>query len=325
MLVFIKNHFYRMASKKNYIIVSLVMTIVATSLAVVLSKKMDIKGKIAVVTVSRDEGLKSDYIKFIYMEDEPNKSDLVLGKYDGVLIDKGNGNYEVNTIKGDDYKKIIEEVIKDPKGFKPESNNIRGIGTNILGYLQMFILIQTFTYMFLLSEDREQKQIERIATSPISLFKYMLSYFIAIFLLVFVPSFFVIVIIKYIFGISIGFSLIQYAGLLTLIASLGISFAMLLNLLLKVGDTANMVGSSIVVLTTVLSGSFYSFEGSNKILESALWILPQKDFLSFVQGLESGTKISSMIPQLAYILILILAFYTISSIKIKKYYILTKK
>ena len=100
---------------------------------------------------------------------------------------------------------------------------------------------------------------------------------------------------------------------------------MLLNLLLKVGDTANMVGSSIVVLTTVLSGSFYSFEGSNKILESALWILPQKDFLSFVQGLERGTKISSMIPQLAYILILILAFYIVSSIKIKKYYILAKK
>lgn len=215
-------------------------------------------------------------------------------------------------------------VLKNPKGFKPANKDLRGIGTTIIGYLLAFILLQDVLFMFTLAEDIELKQIERIAAAPIFFIKYLLSNFIFNFLIVFLPAFLILVVMKDIFGYNIGFSLLEYAGLLGLIVSFGIAFAMLINSIVKVSDTANMMGSSIVVLTTILSGSFYSFENGNKILEKAIWIFPQKDFLSFAQGLENGKAISAILPQLVYVIIISLVFFIFSIIKIKKDYVLRK-
>ena len=324
MLSFIKNNYYRISSRKEYIITSLILTMVSIYLAVLLTSSLELKGNIALVTNKSEEMFKSNYIKINIMSNEPPTSELLLGKYDGVIVDKEHGEYEVNTIKGEEFKEILEAFIKNPKEFKPESKDIRGVGTNIIGYLLMFLLLQSILYMFTLGDDMELKQIERIIASPVSLFKYMLSHFIVIFLLNFLPSFFILTVMKGILGFNIGFSLIQYAVILSIVISLGVSFAMFLNSLIKVSDKTNMMGSAIVILTTILAGSFYSFEKGNKILESALWILPQKSILSFVQGLEGEKEVYSMIPELFYVIIISIGFYIIATLKIKKDYIVRK-
>ncbi|WP_051623434.1 ABC transporter permease [Clostridium hydrogeniformans] len=324
MLSFIKNNYYRISSRKEYIITSLILTMVSIYLAVLLTSSLELKGNIALVTNKSEEMFKSNYIKINIMSNEPPTSELLLGKYDGVIVDKGHGEYEVNTIKGEEFKEILEAFIKNPKEFKPESKDIRGVGTNIIGYLLMFLLLQSILYMFTLGDDMELKQIERIIASPVSLFKYMLSHFIVVFLLIFLPSFFILTVMKGILGFNIGFSLIQYAVILSIVISLGVSFAMFLNSLIKVSDKTNMMGSAIVILTTILAGSFYSFEKRNKILESALWILPQKSILSFVQGLEGKREVYSMIPELFYVIIISIGFYIIATLKIKKDYIVRK-
>jgi ABC-2 type transport system permease protein len=321
MINFIRNNYYRISSRRYYIIISLLMTMISIFFAVYLTSKLEVKGSIAVVTKSKVSVFQSKYIKFTPMVTEPPLYQLLLGKYDGVIIDKGNGKYDVDTIKSDDFKKMLEVIVKNPKGFRPEMKDTRGIGTNIIGYLLMFILLQSVLFMFSLAEDMELKQIERIAAAPVSFFKYLLSHFIFNFSLIFIPAFFILVMMKGVFGLNIGFNLLQYMALLGLICDLGISFAMFINALVKVSDTANMMGSSIVVLTTILSGSFYSFEKGNKILEKVLWVLPQKDFLSFVQGLESGKAVSEMILQLSYVIIVTLVFFIFSIIKIKKDYV----
>lgn len=321
MINFIRNNYYRIKSKRYYVIISLLMTMLSIFLAVYLTSRTETKGNIAVVTQSKVSIFQSKYINFILMEKEPPKYQLVLSKYDGVIMDKGNGKYDIDTIKNNDFKKMLEMIVKNPKTFKPESVATRGIGTNIMGYLLMFILLQSVLYMFILAEDIELKQIERIVAAPVSFFKYMLSHFIFIFFLIFTPAFFTLVVMKVILGFNIGFSLLQYMALLGLICPLGIAFAMFLNAIIKVSDTANMMGSSIVVLTTTFAGSFYSFENGNKVLERAIWILPQKDFLSFVQGLEGGRGVSSVFPQLMYVIIISFVFFTFSMIKIRKDYI----
>jgi len=324
MMNFIKNDFNRIKSKKNYVIVSLLMTMISIVFAVYLTSKIEVKGNIAVVTNSKTAVFQSKYIKFILMEKMPPKYQLVLGKYDGVIIDKGNSKYDINTIKGKDFKNMLENIVTNPKGFVPEIKDVRGRGTSIIGFLLMFILLQSVLYMFTLAEDMELKQIERIAAAPISFFKYLLSHFIFSFFFVFAPAFFMLVVIKEIFGFNIGFSLLQYVGLLGLSCSLGIAFSMFINSLVKVSDTANMMGSSIVVLTTILAGSFYSFQKGNGVLDKLIWVFPQKDFLSFVQGLENGKEIWTMLPQLSYVIILSLVFFTYSIIKIKKDYVLRR-
>ncbi len=324
MISFIRNDYYRMKSKRYYILISFLMTMISIILAVYLTSKLEVKGSIAVVTKSKTSAFQSDYIKFTPMEKEPAKSQLVLGKYDGVIIDKGNSKYSINTIRSEAFRKMLEEIVKKPKGFVSENKGTRKVGTNIIGYVLMFILLQSVLFMFTLSEDIELKQIERIAAAPVSFSKYLLSHFIFIFVLIFAPTFFILAVMKGILGFNIGFSLLQYIALLGLICSFGIAFGMFLNALFKVSDTANMMGSSIIVLTTILAGSFYSFEKGNRIFEKATWILPQKDYMSFVQGLENGKAVSGMLPQLTYVIVITLVFFIFSIIKIKKDYVLKR-
>mgnify|MGYP001398934114 CR=1 FL=1 len=324
MINFIRNDFYRISTRKYYILISVLMTMISIVLGVYLTSNLQTKANIAIVSKSTTSSFQSKYANVTLLDKEPEKYELVLSKYDGVIIDKGNGKYAVDTIKNEDYRKTLEMVLKNPKDFKPENKDSRGIGTTIIGYLLMFILLQGVLFMFTLAEDIELKQIERIASAPISFIKYLLSNFIFNFFIVFLPAFLILAVMKDIFGYNIGFSLVEYAGLLGIIVSFGIAFAMFINSIVKVSDIANMMGSSIVVLTTILAGSFYSFENGNKILEKAIWILPQKDFLSFVQGLENGKNIITIIPQLSYVIVISLVFFIFSIIKIKKDYVLRK-
>lgn len=322
MINFIRNDFCRISTRKYYILISVLMTMISIVLGVYLTSNVQTKANIAIVTKSTTSNFQSKYANVTRLDKEPEKYELVLSKYDGVIIDKGNGKYAIDTIKNEDYRKTLEMVLKNPKGFNPESKDSRGIGTTIIGYLLMFILLQGVLFMFTLAEDIELKQIERIAAAPIYFIKYLLSNFIFNFFIVSLPAFFILAVMKEIFGYNIGFSLLEYAGLLGIIVSFGIAFAMFINVIVKVSDTANMMGSSIVVLTTILAGSFYSFENGNKILEKVIWILPQKDFLSFVQGLENGKNIASILPQLLYVIIISLVFFIFSIIKMKKDYVL---
>lgn len=324
MINFLKNNFQRINSRRYYVIISLLMMVFSIGLAVYFNSIPVSKGSIAVVTQEKEAILKSNYLKFTFMEKEPAKSELVLGEYDGVIIDKGNGEYDIVTIKGDEYRKMLEDATNNHGSFVPPAEDERGAGTNIIGYLLMFILLQCVLFMFTLSEDMELKQIQRIAASPVSFAKYLFSHFVCTFALVFVPAFFILTVMKGIFGFNIGFNLPQYAALLVIICSLGTAFAMFINCLIKVSDTANMIGSSIAVLTTILSGSFYSFARGNDVLEKIISLLPQKAYLGFAQGLETGKAVLDMLPEMIYVIVITLLLFTFAVIKIKKDYVLRR-
>ncbi len=318
-----KNLYDRIKTKKYYLVISTVMTMISIFAAVYFHAKLEVKGNIAVVTTNKETDFQSDYFHFTTMEERLPMYQLVLGKYDGEIVEKGDGGFEVITIKNQDFETMLKEMVKQPDGFSPPLQNDRGIGTNIIGYLILFILLQCVLFMFMLAEDMERKQIERITVAPISFFTYLSSHFFFSFALIFTPAFFILAVMKG-FSFSIGFNLWQYALLLALLCMMGLSFSLFLISLVKVSDTANMIGSSIVILTTILSGSFYSFEKGNKIFEKMVWVLPQKDYLSFVQGLESGKVVSAMLPQLCYCITVFLFFFAFAVIKIKNDYVLRK-
>lgn len=324
MIGFLKNNFYRISNRKFNVIMALLMTMISISLAVYFTSKQEVKINIAMVTQSQEPAFQSKYVKYTVMKEEPPKYQLVLGKYDGVIIDRGSGNYDIETIRNDDFRKMLEELIDNPNSFVPHSKDVRGVGANIIGYLLMFVLMQCVLFMFTLAEDMELKQIERIATSPISFTRYLLSHFVCTFTLVFVPAIFILFLLKNFIGLNIGFSLLQYTALLAILCSFGTAFVMFINSLVKVADTASMMASSLAMLTTILSGSFYSFEKGNEVLGKIIWLLPQKSFLSFVEGLERGKMISQMLPQFLYVITIALLFFTFSIIKIKKDYVLRR-
>lgn len=289
MIYILKNNYFRLKSKKYYSIIYLIMTILSIVAAVYMTSKFQTKGNIAFVTNDKEGAIKSEYFNFVSLEREPEKYELALGRYDGVVIDNGAGDYEIYTIKNTEYKQMLKNVMDNP-----DSKEI----------------------------EIELKQIERIAVSPLSFLKYILAHFIFNISFIVVPTFLTLTIINIFFKGNIGFSLTQYLGILMLLGALGTSFSLFINTFIKGADNANMIGSASILLTTILCGSFYSFENGNKVLQKILLIFPQKEFLNFVKALEEGKDILNSLPQILYVIIISLAFFFISIIKMKKDYVL---
>ena len=98
-LTILKNNFFRSLARKNYIIIMLLITALSIFLAVYFTSKLEIKGNIAVVSNSGLLKINSKYFEEIDLDRAPPTSELVMNKYDAVVIDKGNGGYEIRTIK----------------------------------------------------------------------------------------------------------------------------------------------------------------------------------------------------------------------------------
>ncbi|NFE08600.1 ABC transporter permease [Clostridium botulinum] len=312
----LKNNFYRIISKKSIIINTIIFVPLMIMAAVYFTDKMEIKGTIAVVSENKSVNLNTKYLKVKVLDKKPKMSELLLNKYDAVLEDKGNGKIQITTIKGDKFKNTIENYLKSPQNINKniDIGEKRGVGTNILGFLIMIILIQSVGLMVMYPEDRDFKTFRRILISPVSEGKYLLAQGIFNFIIIYIPVFLAIVITKAVFNVDIGFSYDNLAILLSIITFLGTAFALFITSAIGDLESSLMLGSVIITLTSILSGSFHSFSDNNKILDIIINILPQKSYLTLVQGVENGKNILSYKLELSYIVILILVLFTLASL-----------
>ena len=315
----LKNNFYRIISKKSIIINTIIFVPLMIMAAVYFTDKMEIKGTIAVVSENKSVNLNTKYLKVKVLDKKPKMSDLLLNKYDAVLEDKGNGKIQITTIKGDKFKNTIENYLKAPQNINAnlDIGEKRGVGTNILGFLIMIILVQSVALMILYPEDRDFKTFRRILISPVSEGKYLLAQGIFNFIIIYISVFLAIVIAKVVFNVNIGFSYGNLAIFLSIITFLATAFALFITSAIDDLESSLMLGSVIITLTSILSGSFYSFSDNNKILDTIINILPQKSYLTLVQGVENGKNILSYKLELSYIVILILVLFALASLMTK--------
>ncbi|EHN16362.1 ABC transporter permease [Clostridium sporogenes] len=316
----LKNNFYRVISKKSIIVTTIIFVPLMIMAAVYFTGKMEIKGTIAVVFENKSVNLNTKHLNVKMLDKRPNISELLLNKYDAVLEDKGNGKIQITTIKGEKFKNTIKNYLKLPQNIKGniDIGEKRGVGTNILGFLIMIILVQSVGLMVLYPEDRDFKTFRRMLVSPVSEGKYLLAQGIFNFIIIYIPVFLAIVITKAVFNVNIGFSYGNLAILLSIITFLGTAFALFITSAIDDLESSLMLGSVIITLTSILSGSFYSFSDNNKILDMIVNILPQKSYLTLVQGVENGKSILNYKLELSYIVILILVLFTLASLMTKK-------
>jgi ABC-2 type transport system permease protein len=190
-----------------------------------------------------------------------------------------------------------------------------------VGYLVMFILLDGVVLMYMFAEDKEKKQLTRISASPISVTRYLCGHSLFTFTIIYLPTLIVLYLVKFIMNVDIGYCFSEYAALLAVITAFATAFSLFLNAFSKKGDTANMAGSSIVMMSSILAGSFYSFEKGNKILETIIQILPQKAYLALAEGVERGHSFTVVAPKLLYILGLAAVFFAIGVIKTRRDYV----
>lgn len=223
-----------------------------------------------------------------FLNQEPPLSTLVQQKYQAIVSVNKEGVYEIQTLLNNDFELMLRSYFNSSE-LNLDSiihNETRNIGTNIIGFTMMFMLMFSFWVLSLFAIDKEQGLLLRIASTPVSLLGYLFAHIVFV-LGIIIPELLLLAVLK-IGGWNIGFSLFQFLGILALQAFLGISLALLLFTLIKKTDNAIMFGSAIVILTTVLAGGFFSLNTSNKRLNSIKNILPQKYLLHGVELLEKG-------------------------------------
>lgn len=317
MLSILKNNYCRVWRRLPVVLLLMVITLVSIVLAVYITGLQQVKGHIVFVSSSAAP-VHSESLSVVTMKTEPPYSSLVKQQYDAFVIDKGNGKYEIKTLRSAEFKTMLEAVLKNPGMKIPAQNTDRGAGVNIIGFMMMFLLMSTSMYLFTFADDKEQNQLARIAASPVSFSGYLCAQCLYC-LSMFVPYYLMIVILK-LMGFGIGFSLLQYALLLTVIGFFGISLSLLLNTLIKKPDNASMLGNSIIILSSILSGSFYSFSKSNAVFDNIVKVLPQKQLMDYALYLQNGTAGAHLLS-LLYAIVFSLALFIISCVILNKKYV----
>jgi len=318
MLAILKNNYCRMLQRLSSILVMTVIMLLSIILAVYVTSSQQVKANIAVISENDITPVSSKQLSVTVMKNEPPYSDLVKHQYDAYVIDRGNGKYYIKTLKNQQFKSMVLMLLKNPHTVLPHQSTDRGVGVNIIGFLMMFLLMEAFMNMFTFADDKEKGQLSRIVTAPVSLTGYLAAHCIYC-LSMFLPAYLMLIIMKVV-GFNIGFTLLQYALLLLLIGMLGISFALMLNMFLKKPDNANMLGNSIIMLTSVLAGGFYSFSKDNKVLDYIAKILPQKHILDFAQYIQNGSSLTHLQP-LFYVIGVSLLFFSVTCIKLRMQYV----
>lgn len=319
MLNIIRNDWYRMKEQKLYLAVAVGLTICSVLLAIVLTGRLEPKLHLAVVkgslTIPENKS-----IRITEVDEEPPVSSLIQGQFDGIVSWGMDKKMEIRTAKGSAFQKKIRTLLEgrnqDPLVQEPS----RKIGTNITGYMLMFLLMQGVLYARLFAEDREKRQIERVVCSPIAFGSYLAGHGLFIWLLIFLPSFLAVWAAR-LWGTDIGFTLWQYGVLIGLMSLLAVCFALCLNSFFHSVDTANMVGSCLVVLSSVLAGSFYDMAGSDGFLGKLLYLLPQKGWMLFVDDWEKKSLNVHSLSGLIYVIISSLLLLAIGVIKTRRAYV----
>lgn len=317
----LKNNYLRTVPRLGSTILFTVITLLTIILAVYVTGLQQIKGHIAIISQNSSSVVlpkNSKQLDITVLPQKPPHSDLVKQKYDAYVTVNAKGGYDIETLHSNDFKNMISLLLKYPNAKVGDSKAERGTGVNIIGFMMMFLLMIAFSYLFAFADDKEQGQLHRIATSPASFGWYLAAH--CVYCLSFLaPAFLMLVVLK-LCGWNIGFSLLQYAGLMIVLGFLGISFALLLHTFIKKPDNANMLGNSVTVLTSILAGGFYSFSKNNAVLDKIIKLVPQKEIMDFAQYLQNGNASQHVWPIL-YVIAFALVLFVFSCTALRRMYV----
>ncbi len=319
-LTVLKNDYLRAVPRIASLAVITIITLASIVLAVHMTNQQQVKGHIVVIKQNFDTVLpkNSKHLDIKVLTEKPPHSALVQQKYDAYVTIEGNGNYQVETLRNKDFKNMLLLLLQNPDANINNSNTERGVGVNIIGFMMMFVLMMTFSNLFTFADDKEQGQLRRIAAAPASFSWYLAAHCVYC-LSMLVPEYILLVVLK-LCGWNIGFSVSEYTVLMLVLGFLGISFALLLNTLIKKPDNANMLGNSVTVLTSVLAGSFYSFSKNNAVLDSIIKLLPQKELMNFAQYLQNGSAWQH-IDSILYVIVFSFAMFGFSCTVLRQMYV----
>ena len=82
------------------------------------------------------------YVSCTVINEHPKLSELAQGKYDAIIEYK-NGEYEIKSLKGEEFDRALEKVLKKEQTVNDAfaSKQSRGVIGNLAGFLSMLLLL----------------------------------------------------------------------------------------------------------------------------------------------------------------------------------------
>lgn len=316
----LKNNYLRSIPRLTSITFITIITMATMVLAIYITGLQEVKGHVVFITNQPKEVVNnhSKHLDITVSDKKPPRSDLVKQKYDAFITIDDNGHYQIESLRNKEFKKMVITLLENPDIDIKEISPQRGVGVNIVGFMMMFLLLISFSNLFGFADDKEQGQLKRITAAPASFGGYLWAHCVYC-ITIFLPEYLLLIIMKDL-GFRIGFSLLEYGGIMVVLAFFGISVGLILNTLIQKPDNAMMFGNSIMILTCVLSGSFYSFTKNNEVLDRILMFLPQKEFMDFVEHMQDHNQWEH-VGSLLYIIVFSIILFVLSCMLLRQKYV----
>ena len=305
------NNLKRILEKKKNVMIYMTLTIISILAAVYLAGMPETAGNIALVSKSNISLPKSQNIKVTKLKKVPPKADLVSQHFDAVVEISAQGKIKVHTLRDKQFESKISAAVGHGGNMQETQTKTKKEGSTVMGFMMMFLLIQSLYYNSLFGEDKEKHLISRVLVSDVSHIRYLTGHLLFSILFTFLPAFLTVSIL-WLAGCQMGFTLLQYTWMIGLLSAFASAVSLLFYTIFQ-EETASMAGSAVFVLTSVLAGGFYSFSGTGRLFNLVTGLLPQKAFLSFLRGVEQGRLTTVNEAQIFYVTAVTVAFLLISA------------
>lgn len=318
MLSILKNDWNRLMQQKMHLFVSIMLMVVSVVMSIIMTTKVQPGMNLAVIGY-QGTFPEVEHMNIDYLDETPGRSQLVQGQYDAAITFSEDGSYQIDTVKSDKFKNELKQALSGTPDLSDMNTDTRKIGTNIVGFMLMFLMMQGILYSRMFAEDKEKHMIERIVCSPIAFRNYLCGHGLFIFGMIFVPAY-IVVVITGLCGYEVGFSYLEYAWILGGISVFATGFALCMTSMFQVADTVNMISNTIIVLSSILAGSFCKIENSS-LLGKILYLLPQKDMMEILDHVEKNSCNWNQLLMVIYVIILVIGFFYFGIRKTRKDYV----
>jgi ABC-2 type transport system permease protein len=148
-------------------------------------------------------------------------------------------------------------------------------GTQAIGLVVYFSLIQASLIVSLILKDKEQGVLRRIMVSPNAQTVYVLGNGAAAFAILTVQVLVFVSFITFIFPVPIGMGFFRLASILLIFNLTGVGLAFLFCSLSDTSSGAMMIANLVVMITSLLGGSYFPVAMMSPFLQKLAYAFPQ--------------------------------------------------
>ena len=205
-----------------------------------------------------------------------------------------------------DFKELKPSYeIRNTEDIKPSINNSVGI------IIYLIFICAGISCSFLLEDERERTK-DRVLMGKISESSYYGGLCTVFFVLTSIPAveyFIVCNVLGYEFGFD---NKVLLLVLLEIIVLLAVVFNIMVSSLVKKKSIVNLINGGLILPVFMLSGTFWPFDMMSEGMRKIGSVLPLRWFLLALEKLQGGEAVSSIIPIVGGLIMIIVLFFALS-------------